>query len=305
MLNKKPHIIILLFSVSTTFAQTEENCGLSGFEAGDDPNLHSFTTDKEYDLTSCFSHTLSSILCAYDLQHVTLQSSKNGNIEKTLQDTLSTLSSYGCWCGNGFGESVFKGRPVDHVDTLCKSWTQCTKCETLSSCEGSIGDDYTISFIPASDTFSCESASECGYSRCMCNGKLGIDIARSLIIHSLSLNERNFGVSQDSCVLGESINTNHGTDCCGTVPNWKPYNTDVHSCVNGQLHLAGYIAPTTTSGNIETTEFLTEIPTTVISTTTCLFVCLFVFRVRTSTLSASLAIEESRRTFFRFFAPFL
>ena len=261
MFNKKSRISLFLLSISTTSGQTQTNCGLSGFEPGDDPNLHSFATDKEYDLISCFNHTLSDIFCAYDVQHITLQSFRNGSIERTVQETLNTLSSYGCWCGNGFGKSVFKGRPLDHIDTLCKSWTQCTKCESLSNCEGSVGDEYTISYIPASDTFSCESDSECGYSRCMCTGKLGIDIARSLVTHSLSLNERHFDVNEDSCVLGKSINTNHGTDCCGTVPNWKPYNTEVHSCVNGQLHLAGYIAPTAQE-NIQTTQLSTEIPTT-------------------------------------------
>lgn len=97
----------------------------------------------------------------------------------------------------------------------------------------------------------------------MCTGKLGIDIARSLVNHGLSLNERHFDVGEDSCVLGKSINTNHGTDCCGEVPNWKPYNADVHSCVRGQLHLAGYVAPTTSfimTLMEQTTEFLTEIP---------------------------------------------
>ena len=100
MINKKLKPLSLVFWISTIYAQTESNCGLSGFEAGDDPNLHSFTTDKDFDLTSCFNHTLSSIFCAYDVQHITLQSFKNGNIERTVQETLNTLSSYGCWCGN-------------------------------------------------------------------------------------------------------------------------------------------------------------------------------------------------------------
>ena len=82
---------------------------------------------------------------------------------------LNTLSNYGCWCGNGFGKQIFKGKPLDYLDGLCKSWTQCIKCESLNGCSGSNKDEYKILYDFDNDSFSCESDSECGYNRCMCN----------------------------------------------------------------------------------------------------------------------------------------
>jgi len=127
-----------------------------------------------------------------------------------------------------------KGKPLDEVDSVCKAYSMCTRCSKLNQCVGSESDSYSLTFVPATDSYTCVSATECGLNKCECTGQLGVALARSLIDNNFQLDAGNNNVDEAECQRGDGTAFNDA--CCGAVPLWKPYKTLTHQCdVNGDI----------------------------------------------------------------------
>ena len=68
------------------------------------------------------------------------------------QDALDAVIGYGCWCSKPFTGDAFKGKPLDEFDQICKSWSQCSRCNGLSGCAGGEGFNYTVFPLTSSYT---------------------------------------------------------------------------------------------------------------------------------------------------------
>ena len=125
------------------------------------------------------------------------------------------------------------GRPLDEVDSICKNFSQCQKCNKMSTCSGSFFESYQISFNPVTDTYTCQSSSECASDSCACAGEMGIQLARALIDHGNMLEAAHNSVDASACVRGTGLVSNDA--CCGNVPFATPYSSSSNTCVNGQV----------------------------------------------------------------------
>ena len=127
-----------------------------------------------------------------------------------------------------------KGKALDEVDSVCKAYSMCTRCSRLNKCVGTDTDAYSLTFVPATDSYTCVSATECGLNKCECTGQLGVALARSLIDNNFQLDADNNNVDEAECQRGDGTAFNDA--CCGAVPLWKPYNTLTHQCdINGEI----------------------------------------------------------------------
>lgn len=78
---------------------------------------------------------------------------------QTATELAQSVENYGCWCNKAFNQEAHEGVPIDELDKICRSWSQCTHCEQYSSCAGSFGDSYRVSFNTNNDAYQCDAAS--------------------------------------------------------------------------------------------------------------------------------------------------
>ena len=58
-------------------------------------------------------------------------------------------------------------------------------------------------------------------------------MAQALTLNNFQLNSDNNNVAKEACDRGTG---NSFTDaCCGVSPTWKPFNTLISQCVNGDI----------------------------------------------------------------------
>ena len=112
------------------------------------------------------------LYCAYGIPGITFTngfyntSSRKRRQLNGADDALSAVQNYGCWCSQPFTGDAYRGKPLDEVDSLCKSYSQCMRCSKINNFVGSVVDPYTLTFIAANDSYTCVSGSECGLNRC-------------------------------------------------------------------------------------------------------------------------------------------
>ena len=111
---------------------------------------------------------------------------------------FSSLSNYGCWCSKPFTGTSLQGTPLDEVDSVCRQWSKCTRCEILTNCENSGGDGYSLVYSINGTDFECFGESECARSRCLCSGNFGLSLA-SHFSKGNQLNAQNSDVGSDRC----------------------------------------------------------------------------------------------------------
>lgn len=63
--------------------------------------------------------------------------------------------------------------------------------------------------------------------------ELGIELARSLVNTNFQLDANNNNVLEDRCIKNGGAGFTDA--CCGVSPTWKPYSTQSHQCVAGDI----------------------------------------------------------------------
>ena len=204
------------------------------------PDPISITPPNPENIIEVVQQMVLSIFEAYGIPGITfIAGIFNNNSRKRRQlggadDALSAVQNYGCWCSKPFTGDAMKGKSLDEIDSVCKAYSMCTRCSKLNRCVGSDDDAYSLTFVPATDNYTCVSATECGLNKCECTGQLGISLARSLIDNNFQLDANHNNVDEVECQRGGGTAFNDA--CCGAVPLWKPYNTLTHQCdINGNI----------------------------------------------------------------------
>ena len=125
------------------------------------------------------------------------------------------------------------GGVLDKVDALCREFSRCWRCIGMMECEGDLAEPYTLEFIPLNDSYTCSSPSECANQRCLCTAKASTELARFMIDNNATLISEHYNVDPSMCVRGDGSVFND--QCCGTIPDWVPYNGLLETCVNGTV----------------------------------------------------------------------
>ena len=55
---------------------------------------------------------------------------------------LTKVANYGCWCTKAYNGDGHRGKPIDNLDTICRSWVRARNCEKLAVCDGEVDLDY-------------------------------------------------------------------------------------------------------------------------------------------------------------------
>ena len=71
----------------------------------------------------------------------------------SFDDILNAIQNYGCWCSKPLLGYASGGSPLDQTDSVCRQWAQCTHCEKLSNCAGSLTDSFTLDWTPATNAY--------------------------------------------------------------------------------------------------------------------------------------------------------
>ena len=55
---------------------------------------------------------------------------------------LAQVADYGCWCTKAYSGDGHRGKPIDELDTVCRSWVRARNCEKVAVCAGELDLDY-------------------------------------------------------------------------------------------------------------------------------------------------------------------
>lgn len=139
-------------TVSSDFTEGDAN-PLGGSIRSD--YSHTFIpTASDYSSSSIVSDLMSYVLTAYGLE--TSGSGQTRKRRQTAEELTQSVEDYGCWCNKAFNQEAHEGVPIDDLDKVCRSWSQCTHCEQYSSCSGTFSDAYSVSFNTATDVYQCD-----------------------------------------------------------------------------------------------------------------------------------------------------
>ena len=143
---------------------------------------------------------------------------------------MDSIERYGCWCSKLFTGVAYMGAVLDDVDALCRDFSRCWRCIGMMGCEGDLAEPYNLTFTPLTDSYECQSTSECAMNRCLCTARAATILARHLIDTNSTLVSEFFDPDQESCIRGDG--SVYNDQCCGDVPFWVPYNGLLETCVN-------------------------------------------------------------------------
>ena len=122
--------------------------------------------------------TLSDIFESFAISNINSQTRPHSRrIKRSTDQVLTQIQNYGCWCSKPFTGTSFQGLPLDHVDSVCRQWSKCTRCEMLTNCDNNGGDSYSMVYSHNSTEFECYGDSQCSQSRCLCSGSFGLSLA--------------------------------------------------------------------------------------------------------------------------------
>jgi len=105
---------------------------------------------------------------------------KQLEMDSIMEDKLTNLQSYGCWCRK-FNNLLphWGGEHISGLDWACKELSQCRRCNSFTSnsegkrCTDNQESDvaYFASYDTEKDEFSCEEEKndECAQNRCLCD----------------------------------------------------------------------------------------------------------------------------------------
>ena len=129
-----------------------------------------------------------------------------------------------------FTGSALQGQPLDTIDSVCKEYSSCIKCNSMNGCSGS--ENYTLSIVPLTDSYTCNSLTSCGMDRCHCSASFGINLARAIIDNNLEVDSQFQNVDRSSCPRKGALFSVKNS-CCGNAPFGKLYDSTNQVCDNG------------------------------------------------------------------------
>ena len=132
-----------------------------------------------------------------------------------------------------FAGSALQGQSLDAIDSVCKEYSSCIKCNSINGCSGS--ENYTLSIVPLTDDYDCTSTTSCGMDRCHCSASFGVNMARALIDNNLEIESQFQNVDSSSCTRRLDLGSTPllKDSCCGNAPFGELYNSGVQVCNNG------------------------------------------------------------------------
>ena len=141
---------------------------------------------------------------------------------------------YGCWCPSIFDGLAYHGKPLDEVDQICKSLSQCQKCNQMSSCSGSDSGHFLLGLDKSDDSYTCHSSSNCAKQSCECIAEFSVNLAQQILEKRMILDSRLDSVDSNFCSRKSNIPTVPNA-CCGTSPSWIPFDSNTKQCENGKI----------------------------------------------------------------------
>jgi hypothetical protein len=162
-----------------------------------------------------------------------------------LGPAFDSLQNYGCWCVAPDREG--RGPPVDGIDSLCKTISDCYKCASadhedagLGSCDAS-SIQYnagTAGGLPGIVS-NCESQNGdlCAQFACMCEGVFSINFI-GIVLGGGSFNplfkiENGFD-ARDGCPIQEGVQF-EDRECCGLLPFRFPFKPVDKECCGAEV----------------------------------------------------------------------
>lgn len=92
------------------------------------------------------------------------------SLTKVMQDSsclnkdFKNLKGHGCWCS----AKPLQGKPIDEVDSECRSFHLCERCVRKTYCQNSV-DDFSFSYKwDGEGKFTCTDSDECSKNLCEC-----------------------------------------------------------------------------------------------------------------------------------------
>lgn len=149
-----------------------------------------------------------------------------------LTDRIEDVFSHGCWCSFlRVSETSIKpkrGHPIDPVDQICRSYSQCYRCVTIEGYCDTVSPLY-IYVKKRRQPFTCNfpQPSFCARERCECDLNAAVAL-QTYLSENPDWNPRNPN-TVDECQLNTSgrIPKNH---CCKIQGMWKQYSNITHTC---------------------------------------------------------------------------
>ena len=137
---------------------------------------HSVHLSNENTAEERVTNTLSDIFETFAISSVSSEKHSR-RMRRSIDQVLNQIQNYGCWCSKPFTGTSLQGLPLDQVDSVCRQWSKCTRCEMLTDCDNQGGDSYSMVYSKNSTEFECFGDSECSESRCLCSGSFGLSLA--------------------------------------------------------------------------------------------------------------------------------
>merc|ERR1712110_428334 len=139
---------------------------------------------------------------------------------------LASVENYGCWCSKPTTGSAHEGQPKDELDRICRAWSQCTHCESLSTCTGSLDLSYEI-LADSNGNYLCDNQNECTTNRCECDVDLANSLASYFDSNTLGafIDQEASDCARVSGTGGAGTSSGPPDACCGTSPSWLLYNS--------------------------------------------------------------------------------
>lgn len=195
-------------------------------------------------LITFFERTLHNILNAYGVPGISFSSDSNflqtrsgragGSSDNPAPtDQMDVIKTHGCWCSKPFTGSALQGQSLDPVDSVCKEFSQCARCNTLKGCSGS--ENFTLSVVPLTDSYTCDSLTSCGMDRCHCSASFGVNLARALIDQNSEVDPAFQNADSGFCLRKSSATGLPKDSCCGNAPFGQLFSSLVEVCDAGVL----------------------------------------------------------------------
>jgi len=157
------------------------------------------------------------------------------------------IQNYGCHCFPGNTRVPGgKGPAVDDMDSLCRDLSRCRSCVAMNNPGHVDADQGKYKYSVTGSTIDCSMNNDNGkLEQCECDKNFAIQLGNIWDDASFNTfywmaknnNDPQFD-APNTCVSGGAAGVQDA--CCGSVPNWRPYNSAMYECcANGSLASVG------------------------------------------------------------------
>lgn len=178
------------------------------------------------------------------LQHILEDAEK-------IKVTAEQIYDHGCWCSalritddkSRKSAKPKRGHPLDPVDDICRSYSQCMRCVNLeASCEASTKHYFVINKKKTPWNCNFPQTDFCARERCDCDLNAAVAIRNFLRKNLKWVPEANVAASvckapTDAQKLQTASSSSPSATrkrdknrCCKVGGVWEPYNNSTHSC---------------------------------------------------------------------------